>query len=98
MFSNNGYKSVHLGAPGDTIYSTVPGFSGKSYDCYSGTSMATPVVSGAAALLWSARPNATVKQIKEAILSTVDPREYRVLTRGRLNVAKALNRLMQISK
>ena len=48
--SNFGAARVHLAAPGDTIWSTVPG---NDYDQDSGTSFAAPYVSGAAALLWS---------------------------------------------
>jgi len=100
-FSNTSYRSVHLGAPGYSVLSTIPfrpdrpvtdGISGNQvgYDCYSGTSMATPVVSAAAALLWSAAPLATVQQVKEALIEGTDPRNYRVQSSGRLNVVKAL--------
>lgn len=100
-FSNTSYRSVHLGAPGYSVLSSIPfrpnqeplhGVSGNKvgYDCYSGTSMATPVVSAAAALLWSAAPLATVQQVKEALIEGTDPRNYRVQSSGRLNVVKAL--------
>jgi subtilisin family serine protease len=48
-YSNYGEYSVDLGAPGNYIYSTVPN---NTYKYKSGTSMATPFVSGAAALIW----------------------------------------------
>jgi subtilisin family serine protease len=91
-FSNTSYHFVHLAAPGESIYSTVPG----GYQYLSGTSMATPFVSGAAALLWSVRPTATVMQIKEALMNSVDVRDYRVMTRGRLNVRKALDEIKRL--
>jgi subtilisin family serine protease len=91
-FSNTSYTLVHLGAPGDGIYSTVPG----GYAFLSGTSMATPFVTGAAALLWSAKPNATLAQIKQALLSSVDVKDYRVMTQGRLNVKAALDKIRQL--
>ena len=92
-FSNRGYNSVNIAAPGVNIYSTVPGNQIESMD---GTRMAAPMVSGAAALLWSAVPNATSQDIKSALLQSVDrpnQRELIVSSRGRLNVRKALDSL-----
>jgi subtilisin family serine protease len=62
----------------------------SSYASYSGTSMATPHVSGAAALYAARNPNATAAQIKSAILGSATATASlngRVVTNGRLNVA-----------
>jgi subtilisin family serine protease len=64
-FSNYGAASVDLGAPGSSIHSTLPE---GNYGLMSGTSMATPHVTGAAALYKSIFPAATAAQIREAIL------------------------------
>ncbi len=68
-FSNYGNKTVDVFAPGVKIYSTLPG--GDKYGNNQGTSMAAPVVSGIAALIWSHYPHLTAKQVKEAIEKTV---------------------------
>lgn len=95
LMSNVSNKYVHLGAPGGSIYSTVPG----GIASLSGTSMAAPFVSGTAALLWSAYPSATVAQVKKAILESVDlmaDKGYNVQTQGRLNAKNALEYLGNI--
>jgi subtilisin family serine protease len=93
-FSNYGATSVDIGAPGSGIWSTVPVSSkGKvvaSYASYSGTSMATPHVAGAAALYASLNPGATAAQLKAAILSSATPTASlagKCVTGGRLNVS-----------
>ncbi len=71
-FSNYGSTSVDIGAPGSDIYSTLPGSGNTSvYGSYSGTSMATPHVTGAAALWASRHSGANAAAIKSAILSRV---------------------------
>jgi len=76
-FSNYGTTNVDIGAPGSSIYSSVPARSRgavvSSYASYSGTSMATPHVTGAAALYASTHAGATALQIKQAILGTALP-------------------------
>ena len=89
-FSNFGNISVDLAAPGVSILSTVP-FDG--YDSFSGTSMATPHASGVAALVYSQFPGLTPAQVKDRILSGVDPvpgLSGVTVTGGRLNAANAL--------
>ncbi len=89
-FSNYGKTTVDLGAPGSEIYSTTPN---NSYATYNGTSMATPHVSGVAALVWSQNPGWTWNQVKAAILDNGDPLPAlagKTLTGKRLNAAKAI--------
>lgn len=90
-FSNYGATSVDIGAPGSSIYSCLPQSGGGStYGTMSGTSMATPHVSGAAALYASTHPGATMAQIKNAILSSAiatSSLRGKCVTGGRLNVS-----------
>ena len=67
-FSNFGSTTVDIGAPGEAIFSTVPVAPG--WASFSGTSMATPHVTGAAALCESINPSLSALQIRDAILST----------------------------
>jgi subtilisin family serine protease len=93
-FSNYGSTTIDLGAPGSGIWSTVPASSkGKiisSYASYSGTSMATPHVSGAAALYAALHPGSSAAQIKAAILNSAvatSSLSGKCVTGGRLNVS-----------
>lgn len=89
-FSNFGATSVHLGAPGVGVYSTLPNSTGNKYGAYSGTSMATPHVTGACALFAATHPGASAATIKSAILSSVVPTASlsgKTATGGRLNVS-----------
>ena len=89
-FSNYGASSVDLGAPGAEIWSTVRG---GGYDVYSGTSMATPHVTGAAALLKAYDPALDYAQIKDRLLNTGDPISAlsgKTVTGRRLNLHNAL--------
>jgi subtilisin family serine protease len=89
-FSSWGANSVDIGAPGSAIISAVPS---NSYASYSGTSMATPHVTGAAALYASKYPNATANDIRNAILASARPTASLsgiTVTGGRLDVDAAL--------
>jgi subtilisin family serine protease len=89
-FSNYGRTTVHLGAPGVDILSTQPG---GLYQYLSGTSMATPHVAGAAALVLAAKPTLNTAGVKSALLNNVDPipsLNGLTVTGGRLNAAKAV--------
>ena len=92
-FSNYGANTVDLAAPGEGIYSTTPG---GNYDTYSGTSMASPHVTGAAALIMAKDPSLTAPQVKDTLLEKTDPITdpiARLIWKpdaGRLNVGNAL--------
>jgi subtilisin family serine protease len=105
-FSNFGAKGVHIGAPGLKVFSTT---AGSKYDDivakftgldgtpgqidWDGTSMATPIVAGAAALLWSAHPEWNYQQIRAQLLNTarkVPALSGKVSSGGVLNVSAAL--------
>jgi subtilisin family serine protease len=85
-FSNFGAGCVDLGAPGSEIISLFPG---DRYAVASGTSMAAPHVSGAACLMWAASPALTYREVKDAIMTSVDkiPALSSItVSGGRLNV------------
>ncbi|MFP6750294.1 MAG: S8 family peptidase, partial [Pirellulaceae bacterium] len=72
-FSNYGPETVHIAAPGVSVYSTYPALPDHNhYGSDSGTSMAAPHVTGTAALVWSNLPDATLHEVKEAILKGSD--------------------------
>lgn len=89
-FSNYSDQLVHLFAPGQDIVSTVPG----GVASLSGTSMATPFVVGAAALILSANPSLSLPQLREKLLkAVVQDNNYRNVTRGRIDLSRAINSL-----
>lgn len=95
-FSNFGANTVDLGAPGEGIYSTIPG---GGYASYSGTSMATPHVAGAIALLAATYPDLNAKQLSSLLLeSAVDTLSLagKTATGGRLAVDEMLKLAEQL--
>ena len=89
-FSNWGVKSVMVAAPGVDILST---WLGNEYEEKSGTSMATPVVSGVAALILANNPPMSVDDLHKRLMDSTDPiiaLKGKTVTGGRINAARAL--------
>lgn len=89
-FSNYGATTVDIGAPGSGIYSTLPATNGGStYGSYSGTSMATPHVTGACALYRSINPSHSMSTVKSAVLNGLSTSSLsgKCVSGKRLNVA-----------
>lgn len=97
-FSNYGAKTVHIGAPGVKILSTVPGsryedavidFPPFLTATWDGTSMATPHVVGALAAIWSKDPKADWKKVRDTLLKNAKPipsLKGKVSTDGKLDL------------
>ena len=89
-FSNYGAKSVAIAAPGAEILST---WLDNQYEEKSGTSMATPVVAGVAALILAEHPRMSVEELRKKLLDSTDPivaLQGKIATGGRVNAAKAV--------
>ncbi|HZE68554.1 MAG TPA: S8 family serine peptidase [Pyrinomonadaceae bacterium] len=94
-FSHIGPNSVTLGAPGQSILSTLPG---NAYGIFSGTSMSSPHVSGSAALICAANPNVTLQQLRALLIFNGDIAPdlvSKTITGRRLNVANSLAALAE---
>lgn len=92
-FSNFGVKTVHIAAPGKDILST---WLNDSYREASGTSMATPYVSGVAALIIAQDPNISMEKLRERLLESVDRLDAltgKVESGGRVCAADSLRKL-----
>jgi subtilisin family serine protease len=93
--SNYGLTTVDLAAPGESVGSTVPLFVDPAfpYQGFDGTSLAAPHVAGAAVLLLARNPNLSYAQLKDLLLTSVDPIPAfagKTVSGGRLNVYAAL--------
>lgn len=89
-FSNYGAKSVAIAAPGVEILST---WLGNQYEEKSGTSMATPVIAGVAALIVTENPRISVDDLRKRLMASTDPivaLKGKTTSGGRINAAKAL--------
>lgn len=78
-FSSYGKNNVDLFAPGSKIYTTVQD---NNYEYDSGTSLAVPMVSGTAALIWLYYPNLSVQEVKQIILESGTSHDVEVLVPG----------------
>ncbi|MCC8024823.1 MAG: S8 family serine peptidase [Clostridium sp.] len=88
--SNYGPVSVDIAAPGTYILSTIPG---KGYAFMSGTSMAAPMVTGIAAMVYSARPELSVTDVKNILITSarkLDTLKGRVFSGGMVDAFAAL--------
>ncbi|MEQ1876152.1 MAG: S8 family peptidase [Bdellovibrionia bacterium] len=88
--SNYGEKTVHIAAPGEGIFSTLPG---NKYGIMTGTSQATAFVSGVAALIMAHNREFAFRQVREQILKTSDQKlglQDKTKFSGKLNSYRAL--------
>jgi len=86
-FSNFGLNSVDVAAPGVNILSTIRG---GGYGQLSGTSMSSPHVAGAAAVLLGDDPGLTPHELRYRLMKGTDAKGLPVFTRGRLNLHNSL--------
>ena len=92
-FTSYGKSTVHVAAPGVSIYSTTPN---NNYEFFQGTSMAAPMVSGLAALMKAANPELSASEMKNIIMETTTPApkwSEIVIAGGIINAANAVSKV-----
>ncbi|UII77676.1 S8 family peptidase [Flagellimonas sp. HMM57] len=94
-FSNYGKSNVDVFAPGDAIYSTMPG---NEYDFQGGTSMAAPAVAGVAALIRSYYPQLSANQVKQIIVQSGLGSKASVIVAGDETNAKTFDSISKSGK
>ncbi|MCX6116463.1 MAG: S8 family serine peptidase [Proteobacteria bacterium] len=90
-WSNYGFQKVHVSAPGENIWSTL---AGDKFGSLSGTSMATPLVSGLVALMLSHNDKLTAPQVKAMLQSTGAQVAIETACECRVDAAAAVERVM----
>jgi hypothetical protein len=99
-FSNTG-NIIDVSAPGVSIYTTIMPTSGSYYGSKSGTSFSAPIVAGVAALVISANPSLTARQVSDIILNSADdlgdPGWDPLYGYGRVNAKRAVETALNIS-
>jgi cell wall-associated protease len=94
-FSNYGKQNVDLFAPGEEIYTTA---AGNTYKSDSGTSLAGPMVSGTAALIWSYYPKLTAAQVKQIIMDSGTAYDLEVIVPGTTDKKVSFSELSKSGK
>lgn len=97
-FSNIGAKTVDIGSPGSDIYSTI---NGNKYAMASGTSMASPNLSGVAAMVLGYYPHLKGEKLKEVLMASavkVPAFEGKMVSGGRVNLKRALEAAAKIRR
>ena len=95
IFSNYGDESVKIAAPGVSIMSTIRN---NSYSPFNGTSMASPMIAGAAALVWSMDAGAPYSKVIDAILNNVNQTDFhdseKIKSGGKLDLQSAIREML----